>query len=159
VAKRKLKIDPEFNFILIGIATPLQDYRMAWFVNNTLHKQLAKTDDLVQIDPVNRIQTGFARFDYEEMLTMSMFHIIQNKQGPNCLIPELKELDYLLIIKGAYYLPRNQEILKKIKDIEQIQVAVIIDPESLKSKNNLIFDNNSKKEIKAYSNTNYTNKK
>ncbi len=119
---------------------------MAWFVNNALHKQLAKTDDLVQIDPVNRIQTGFAKFDYEEMLTMSMFHIIQNKQGPTCLIPELKELDYLLIIKGAYYLPRKQEILKKIKDIEQIQAAVIIDPESLKSKNNLIFDNNSKKQ-------------
>lgn len=146
VAKRKLKINPEFNFILIGIATPVQDYRTAWLVNNSLHKQLAKTDDLVQIDHVNKTQTGFARFDFEEMLTMSMFHILQNKQGAACLIPELKELDYLLIIKGAYYLPRKLEILKKIKEIEQFQVAVIIDPETLKSKNNLIFDQNSKKQ-------------
>lgn len=144
VAKRKIKIDPEFNFILIGMATPLQDYRVAWFVNNVLHKQLAKTDDLIQIDPINKVQTGFARFFYEETLTMATFHLLQNKQNASFLIPELKELDFLLLIKGAYYQPRKREILKKIKQIEQIQAAVIIEPELLKSKNNLIFEQNNK---------------
>jgi len=145
LAKRKLKIDPEFNFILIGIATPLLDYRMAWFINHVLFKQLAKTDDLTITDPQNRVQTAYGRFDYQEELTKSVFHLVQNKQGAICLIPELRELDYLLLVKGEYYRPRKNEMVKKIRAIEQIQAVVIIDVESLKSKNNLIFEENLKK--------------
>jgi len=36
-------------------------------------------------------------------------------------------------------------MVKKIRAIEQIQAVVIIDVESLKSKNNLIFEENFKK--------------
>jgi hypothetical protein len=147
LTRRKLKIDPEFNFILIGVATPLQDYRMAWFVNNVLYKTLAKIDDLVITDPVNKIQTAYARFDFDEELTKSKFHLLQNKNGPNWLIPELKELDYLLIIRGEYYRPRKNDILKKLRAIEQIQAVVIIEPDTLKSKNNLIFEENFKKPL------------
>jgi hypothetical protein len=87
LARQKIKIDPEFNFILIGIATPLQDYRMAWFINNILYKQLAKIDDLVVADPVNRVQTAYGRFDFVEELTKSVFHLVQNKQGPITSFP------------------------------------------------------------------------
>ena len=145
LARQKIKIDPEFNFILIGIATPLQDYRMAWFINNILYKQLAKIDDLVVADPVNRVQTAYGRFDFVEELTKSVFHLVQNKQGANNLVPELKELDYLLLIKGEYYRPRKNEIVKKIRRIEQILAVAIIDVTTLKSKNNLIFEDTFKK--------------
>lgn len=145
LARRKLKIDPEFNFILIGIATPLQDYRMAWFINNMLFKQLAKTNDLIMADPINMVQAAYGHFFYDEELTKSAFHLLQNKQGANYLIPELKELDYLLIIKGEYYIPRKNEILKKIRGIEQILAVALVEPTTLKSKNNLIFEDNIKK--------------
>lgn len=142
VARRKIKIDPEFDFLLLGIVTPLQDYRLAWFINNTLFKTLAKQEDLVLTDPVNRVQRAYSRFDFYEALTKSTFHLLQNKHAVECLMPELKDIDYLLLIKGDYYRSRKAQIAKKIRSIEHIQAVVILEVETLRSKNNIVIEGN-----------------
>jgi hypothetical protein len=140
VARRKLKIDPDFDFLLAGLATPLQDYRLAWWVNKVLHKELSRVDDLVVTDPESRQQTSFARFDYPEELTRTVFHLLQNRQGSAYLMPELKEMDYLLMIKGSYYRTKQASILKKLRGIEQMQAAVFIIPATLRSRNHLVIE-------------------
>lgn len=140
LAKRKLKIEPEFDFILIGIVTPLQDYRLAWFINNLLHKSLAKNDDYLLNDALNKKQMTFSKFDFFEELTMSVFHLLQNKHANDCLLPEAKEVDYILIIKGDYYKTRKNQIIKKIKSLEEIQTAVIWEADKMKSRNNLVME-------------------
>lgn len=139
MAKTKLKIDADFDFIVIGIVTPLQDYRMAWFINNLLHKALKKAADHQILDEKNRKVMSFSRFEYEEAITWSSFYLLKNKHELDCLLPETKELDYLLMITGDYYKKRKQEILKKIRSVQEVQTAVILKPAELKSKNNLIF--------------------
>ena len=139
MAKRKIKIDPEFDFILIGIVTPLQDYRLAWFLNNILHKSLSKEEDIVISDAAGRKQLHFSRYDYFEELTMTNFHLLHNKHNTEHLIAETKEIDFFLLIKGDYYKPRKNDILKKIRSIDEIQTAVILDAEKLRGKNNLIL--------------------
>ncbi len=135
-----MKINPDFDFLLIGIVTPLQDYRLAWFINSTLHKSLAKNTDIQIADPLNKKQMNFARFDFDEVITRSIFHLLQNKHATDCLLPEFKELDYLFIIKGDYYKSRKNEIVKKLRTLEHIQTAIIIDIEQVKSKNNLLIE-------------------
>ncbi len=140
VAKRKIKIDPEFDFILIGIVSPLQDYRLAWFINTVMFKSLSKMEDRVITDPVNMRQMTFSRYDYTEEITKSVFHLLQNKHAAECLLPEMKNIDYLLIIKGDYYKSRVKEIAKKLRTVEQIQAVVILQTEEVKSKNNLVLE-------------------
>lgn len=140
MARRKLRIDPDFDFILAGMSTPLQDYRLAWWVNKALHIQLSRAADLVVTDQESRLQTSFSRFDFQEDLTRSFFHLLQNKQGSVLLLPEVREMDYLLLIKGEYYRSRHAGIAKKLRTIEQMLAVVIINTENLKSKNNLIID-------------------
>ena len=140
MARRKLKIAPDFNFLLIDLATPLQDYRLAWWVNRTLHKDLARVDDLIITDPDSRKQTSFSRFDYREDLTRTVFHLLQNRQGSVCVLPEVREVDFLLLIKGDYYRSRLNAMARKLRSIEQMQAVAIIDPEQLRNRNNLIID-------------------
>ncbi|MEZ5014608.1 MAG: IPExxxVDY family protein [Chitinophagales bacterium] len=140
MARRKLKIDPTFDFILLGIATPLHDYRLAWFLNNQLHKTFSRSEDLVITDSAGRIQRNFARFDYDEEITKSHFTLLQNRHNTGFLVPELKEMDYLLLIRSDYYRKRVPGILKKIKAIPEVQItAKVEDVENLKSRNNLIL--------------------
>ena len=140
VARRKLKIDPDFDFLLAGLATPLQDYRLAWWINKVLHKELSRVEDLVVTDAETRRQTSFARFDYPEELTRTVFHLLQNRVGSAYLMPELKEFDYLLMIKGSYYRTKQAGILKNLREIEQMQASVFINPENLRSRNHLIIE-------------------
>lgn len=113
MARRKLRIDPDFDFILAGMSTPLQDYRLAWWINKVLQIQLSRTMDLVVTDPESRVQTSFSRFDYHEELTRTFFHLLQNRQGSVLLLPEVKEMDFLVLIKGDYYRSRHAGIAKK----------------------------------------------
>lgn len=140
MARRKLKIDPDFNFLLIGMATPLQDYRLAWNLNKTLHKGLSRVEDLVLVDAESQRQTSFSRYDFFEELTKSYFHLLRNRQGTILLLPEVKEIDFLLLIRGDYYAGRSAGMLKKLRQIESIQAVVTIPMASLRSKHNLILD-------------------
>lgn len=44
--KAKLHVEPTFDFELLGIVSPIRDYRMAWLVNKELDLNLVKADDL-----------------------------------------------------------------------------------------------------------------
>ena len=44
--KAKLLVEPTFDFELLGIVSPIRDYRMAWLVNKELELNLVKADDL-----------------------------------------------------------------------------------------------------------------
>lgn len=141
MSKTRIKIDFNFDFILIGIVTPLQDYRMAWFLNNLLHKALKKTEDHLLKDDKNRRIMSFSKYYFEEAITKSSFYLLENKHEIDCLLPEMKELDFLFLINGDYYKTRKTEILKKIRTVDEVQTAVILKPAEIKSKNNLIMEN------------------
>ena len=140
MTKTRLKIEFDFDFTLIGIVTPLQDYRMAWFLNNIMHKALKKTEDHLLKDEKNRRVMSFSKYYFEEAITKSYFFLLENKHEIDCLLPEMKELDYLLMINGDYYKSRKTEILKKIRSLDDVQTAVILKPSEIKSKNNLIME-------------------
>jgi len=126
--------------MVIGIVTPVQDYRMAWFLNNMLHKSLRKTDDHTLNDGLNRRQMSFSRYVFDESITKSVFYLLENKHETDCLLQEMKELDYLLIIKGDYYRNRVNDMLKKIRTMEEVQTAVLLKTDEIRSKNNLVME-------------------
>lgn len=65
-------------------------------------------------------------------------HLLANKGDNGFLIPEKKEVDYFLKINK---LPRGEEqrIVQTLKNLPGIQAVISLNPESLKSKINLVF--------------------
>ncbi len=139
VKKTTIKIYSDYDFILIGIVTPLANYRICWFINNTLAITLIKQPDLVINKKEDNQQFSFSRFQYDEPLTQTTFSVLNNESDGNYLLQDYRQIDYLLIIKGSYYKSKINMLLKKIKAVKEVQTAISIDVINLKQKNYLIF--------------------
>ncbi len=145
------------DYSLIAIHTSLEDFRLAYKINQQLAISMRKNDDEITIQHKNQ-DINFARFTFVKKENMTVWDLIQNKQEIEeiaivstdnlfkndaisshvSLITELKKVDFFLKIE--HY---NQEdivdIITKINKIEAVNTSYEIDVEAIKSKNNLIF--------------------
>lgn len=139
MTKFQLDVDYDFDFRLIGISCHSKDYRLCWALNNQLEIQLEKVHRENAASGLKKngiaIESLYTYFDEE---SHSAYQLLYNKHNNNLLLPEQKLADFLLIIDQM-----NEEffenLLKKIKEIDLVNTAFVIDVSTLKSKENLIF--------------------
>jgi hypothetical protein len=56
------------------------------------------------------------------------------------LLPELKHIDYLWLIKGDYYqLQDVKKLIEELRHVELVQLVSLLDLREIKNKMNLIF--------------------
>jgi hypothetical protein len=162
MAIHKLDFDDfdEIDYHLIAIHTSLEDYRLAYFINQKLPINLGKNKDEIHIH-VKEGETNFSRFFYFDTEKEITWNLIQNKneviQQKNessqnlfsnvnmevstkvFLLPEFKKVDYFLKIEHT----EDEKIVEKIQlllnTIETISTAYTVENHKIKSKNNLIF--------------------
>jgi len=140
--KSKLVIDPLFDFDLIGIISHGKGYRIAWEINQVLGVELTKAkDQLIRFNDGSAITVVNYTYTTENGgIYLLKNRGLENKEsGQMLLIPELQEFDFLLKIIGADSFD-SEEIMEKVRKIQIFQFCSFIDPENLKSKENLVFD-------------------
>jgi len=159
---RKLSLGEfdEIDYNLIAIHTSLEDYRLAYFLNQRLGINLSKSANEIQIS-VKEGETNFSRFSYTVKETNIRWNLIQNnseviysQNGEKLnlffnvpmqmatkvfLLPEFKKVDYFLKIENNDEISSTTETQLLINTIENISTVYIIDVNQIKSKNNLIF--------------------
>lgn len=162
MAVYKLHIDEfdEIDYQLIAIHTSLEDYRLAYFINQNLPILLKKSNNTIQISNKEG-ETQFTRFLYEDEKTGISWDLIQNqndivvssqRNNPGLfaesnssfstkiyLIPEFKKVDFFLKIENASAGIDLEMITSQINKIERISTVYSVEVEKIKSKNNLIF--------------------
>ena len=162
LAKHTLEVSYDYDFLLIGISSHEKDYRICWALNKKLSLDLKKTDSL---EIKGKKQTtpsyfSFFIFDKEEdfleysvianfsesksmdIKTHSLFGMEdanEHHSENELLIPEQKQMNYFLVVRGEMEDDAVDELVKQIKEIDVVQTAVRIDATQLKSKQNLIF--------------------
>lgn len=159
MAIHKLHIDEfdEIDYQLIAIHTSLEDYRLAYFLNQKLPVLFSKSKNEIQIS-IKEGTTAFTRFLYEIPDREVEWNLIQNKNevvsgndnSANLfasadmavattvyLLPEFKKVDYFLKIENAE-IPLD-DIIDNIQSIAQVSTVYTVDTTKIKSKNNLIF--------------------
>lgn len=158
MAKYTLKIEDDFDFVLIGISSHEKEYRVCWALNNSLELALNKSESLEVKGKKQETSAFFSLFQHIDEDNFREYYVLTNRSenksaenqtadlfgnaGTNeneLLIPELKQINYFLVIKGELEEEEIQKIVEQIKKIEWIQAAVNIDVSTLKSKQNLIF--------------------
>jgi hypothetical protein len=161
MAIHKLDLDEfdEIDYHLIAIHTTLEDYRLAYFINQHLPVNLSKSKEEILIS-IKEGETQFSRFYFDDEDNFISWNLIQNKNevvGKKeiasqdlfsnsaqevatkvFLLPELKKVDYFLKIESDDDLQIN-EIVKNLKSIKSLSTVYVVDTETIKSKNNLIF--------------------
>ena len=162
MAVLKLYLDEfdEVDYDLIAIHCSLEDFRLAYFINQKLPILLSKNKDEVEVT-VKEGEAFFSKYTYEDATTECKWCLIQNKNDIHLpqkntkqnlflnssieisrkvfLISELKKVDYLLKIENNSSAFNVEEIVDQLKQIERISAVYSLIPENIKSKNNLIF--------------------
>ena len=150
----------EIDYSLIAIHTSLEDYRLAYFINQKLHVSLNKSIKEIQITDKEG-EAHFSRFHYYEKKKDISWDLIQNidevieqkKEDSQSLfsnfeievakkvymIPEFKKVNYFLKIENSEDNTNLIEIQSELNSIDQIATNYIVDINKIKSKNNLIF--------------------
>jgi len=158
MALHKLLVDDFYDtsYTLIAIHCRLEDYRLAYLLNQHLGLKLKrKRKDL----DYNYFAASYPIYEWvndhqfitwnlvsnqckteEESLQSSGSLFKTNKVYKTYqLIPELKSVDYLIKVSYETHSINNRLIINKLQSVPQIITTYSVDINTLKSKDNLIF--------------------
>ncbi len=143
----------EVDYSLIGINCAEDDYRLAYLINQNLNTKFIRLSKNLDFKKSKAI---FSIFEYQDD-DLRNYYLIRNKHtkfikneensdlflgnfnSTTYLIPEKKIVDYFLKIEGYQKKIFLRNIINKLNKINQIGISIIIDPQTLKSRDNLIF--------------------
>ena len=101
--------------------------------------EFEKSNDLEIKEKRKKEPSNYSLFTYEEKENYREFYVMANKSKDRFLIPEQKQTDYFVMIKGN--IPREEKFffIKSLREINVVLAVFDIDPRQLKSKENLLF--------------------
>lgn len=136
----ELKIDYQCDFELVGLVCSARAYKLAWYINQHLHLNLAKSKDLV-IKFVSEPDIIVSNFAYNT--PHCSFRLLKNQSEDEVsggyLLSELKNMDYFLIIKNESDTFDSANCIRKLSDISLIESYHRIAVDKLANKENLLF--------------------
>jgi len=149
-----LTVEYEFDFILIGISSPSRDYKLGWELNKELKLELSRIDDVLKqsdaksgpdeselIAPEDSgSDHAYSHYRHSDEGKGIEYDLVSNRSESGLLIPEQKQADYFLIIRGAYNKTYGDKILAAIRKMSSVQTAFSINADKLKSKEFLIMN-------------------
>lgn len=131
------KYEPEFG--MIGIFSPLKDYRLAWLMNQHMGY------DLKLLPVFHWQQQSAARtyecalYKYENPVHHLQVYLLNNRSSQGKILPEPRNLDYLLLLKNPGQHIHIPNLVKIIRALPMVQTAVSLEsPDKLTRE--LMFD-------------------
>ena len=161
-----MELDVDFEYTIIGISTILDDYQLAFHLNNDLGTFFVRLREDIDIQGKSENELSyFSHFIYENEEEMEEWHLISNKYNTEkhfsaevdsklqdlftqnnqvtpitkFFIPEKKEINFLIRIDFIENKERVESLITKIRSIHAITTAFSIEYNTLRSKRNLIF--------------------
>jgi hypothetical protein len=135
----KLVVEDDFHFLLIGISSHENDYRVSWAINTYLKMALKRAENLQIHNPRTGNDQEFSLYQYSDPETQLHYDLFSNLCDNGFFLEEMKNIDYLLKISGDYNKTFPVQLVNKLKKIDILTTAFEIDPLTLKSKKKLIF--------------------
>lgn len=156
----KLVLDDDigYDFTLIAIHCSLEPYYLAFLLNKHLKTKLARSRQDVQMSYQEDI-VHFAFFEFEDVSNYRTYQLIENRTRMSKVtsnqglfgnqdtaivsfqfMQELPKVDYLIRITEDGSAFAKAQTITTLNQIPQIVTAYPIDVQSLKAKENLIFE-------------------
>ena len=159
MALHKLLVDDfcDTPFSLLAIHCGLEDYRLAYLLNKYLELNLSRMSRDLDYKYFAASYSVFEWYNHENEITWNLISNVCRKEEDGLqssgslftsqnrvlktyhLLPEHKNVDYLVKITNEAQYLNEKIVLGKIQSIPQIVTSYTIDIENLKSKDNLIF--------------------
>lgn len=140
MSRHILHVDFDYDFELIALVSSWRDYRLCWQINRVLHMEFSRKPDLEITDPKRRIHAQFPLFSYEDEINFLQYFLIGNKSFGVYLIPEMRQVDYLMMIRGDAAGATKHHVVLALKNTAGIEMLFEMNPAALRSRQNLILE-------------------
>jgi hypothetical protein len=143
----KLKLDKQLlaetffrNTSLLGIVNASKDYEFCWQVNNRMQFDLRLNTSIeIQLHKKNRAYF-FSVFEFIEPITATEHYVYNNKHAGEYLIPDLKHMDFLWLVKNPDGLTKDiHQFCNHIRNVDKVQLVADLTTTTFKNKEYLIF--------------------
>ena len=142
------------NYTLIGIHSTLEEYKLAYLLNQKLKTKFVLADFSLDFQNKNN-NAIFSIYEFVNTKFSQSWFLISNKYTNNLdeistglfqtneittyLIPEKKKVDFFLKLEGDFKYDYITKKIEEINSVNQVITSYTIDPNTLKSKDFLIF--------------------
>lgn len=134
-----LKYELDIDFNLVAITSSLKDYRLCYFINKVTGLNLCKIDDHELWHDESNI-LYFSKYYYQDPNHETAYYVLTNRGlGGGVLVPEMKGTDFFFLVKQVIDEEQFNDYTNYINNLDDVLVATEINPQRLKSKENLVF--------------------
>ncbi|MFM7015692.1 MAG: IPExxxVDY family protein [Bacteroidota bacterium] len=133
-----LDFESEYDFLVLGIFCAYRDYKICFELNNVLELSFEMQDDF-ELQLEKKGSTGQFPIFLAENADEEQYFVIGNKGNNGLFIPELRQVDYFLLIRNQTRDNSTSELIEKIKSIEIVSSVIEISPKELKSGEHFMY--------------------
>jgi hypothetical protein len=151
IKKLSAQESEEEGFFLAGILSEAPDFFLCWTLNQELGLELEKTrtieiemaglkarDGLFSVLPADQLLPENLSlhpvFEYEDETMHRMYSLFCNHGTMTWMVPELKNMNYFLKVKGFTNPSDMNALLREMRNLEIISMAVKLEPRELPSR-------------------------
>ncbi|WP_420387510.1 IPExxxVDY family protein [Roseivirga sp.] len=142
MAKNKLQVSYDFDFLILALNANVKPYKLAWSINKELGLNLIMAEN-IEIGFNEKKSLSILNYiDSDEFRTVRLIknRAEETEEAFNAyLLPELKNFDYFLLLENETNTFDENAFISEIKQIPFVQFTTKINAQTLKSKDNLIF--------------------
>lgn len=120
MAKQRLEIEQDEDFVVLGISCHDKDYRLCWKLNKQCHLALARFEP-GQTNP--DVSSAYSYFKEDDRID---YNLIANRTDTGWLLPNHKTVDYFFTLCDPHEGPID-DLLHKIRSINNVLAVYEMD--------------------------------
>jgi hypothetical protein len=127
--KHKISFSTAADFFALALVSPERDYKLCFLLNKALHINLDKAITVYNIEKKSQsaeTQLAFPAFIYFDEAEGLHYYIIKNNNEGKYMLPQMKQVDYLFLLKGSQLEKNIEKIKKTLTDLPYIHSTFAI---------------------------------
>jgi hypothetical protein len=140
VAERRIKNEYTADYLLIGIASSLKEYKFCFHLSQLLALEFRKLNDLVFESGDRTRKTQFSVFKAGGEDDRNQFTVFTNKNLDEVLLTEVANFDFIIQIQGKYEADETKNLIAGIKQFSEVMMTAEIPLKKIKNKDRLVYE-------------------
>ena len=127
-------------FTLLGISCHVKDYRISFLLNKHLGYDFQKMEDLNITLASKKNPAEFSLYYYHDEDYFNKYYLLANRSQDLVMAPEIKQVDFLLLIEGEFRKALKDRLIKSIREIPNVLTAYEVKFAEIKNHETLLND-------------------
>lgn len=125
---------------LIGIVSRQKEYQLCWEINRLLGFNFKMNNELEVMLIKKEKKCYFTVYEFNEPTRYTAHYLYNNHYKAEFLLPELKHIDFIWLLKGSYYRAAElASLTEAIRQISDVQLVTMLRIDDLKNRENLVL--------------------